>query len=122
MQSKSPFEGLTLTKGMWLVVAVTAMGIITILMQHTGRQQVSDQFILTTKLLNENARSSCSEVLKKHFGTDLGLPDDSISDGDKKVTLKWRASEGKYGTVDCNYVLDQGVVALNIDGKVVATN
>jgi hypothetical protein len=122
MESKSPFEGITLSKILWGVVAVVGVGAAAVMMQGTERQAVSDQFVLTTKLLSENARSACSEALRNHFGADLDMPDDSVSDGDTKVTLKWRSTEGKYNTVDCTYALDQGVVGLTVDGKAVANN
>ncbi len=120
MESKSPFEGLTIAKIFWGVLAITGVGAVAIMMQHSNRQVTSDQFMLTTKLLAENGRNTCGEALYKHFGTDPGLPNDNVSDGDTRVTLKWRATDGPYRSIDCTYVLDQGVVALTVDGKAIA--
>lgn len=47
----------------------------------------------------------------------LGMPNDTISDGQRQVTLNWKGGGAGNPPVACTYVMDEGVVALTIDGK-----
>jgi hypothetical protein len=101
--------------GIFLVLGV---GIVAIMMQNKNPRQIAtDSYMLTTKALTEKAREACPEAVRKHTNVILGLPNDSVSDGQRQVTLNWKGGGAGNPPVACTYVLDQGVVALTIDGK-----
>jgi len=100
--------------GIFLFVGV---GIVAVMMQNKNPRQIAtDSYMLTTKALTEKAREVCPEAVRKHTNVILGMPNDSVSDGQRQVTLNWKGGPGNPPVV-CTYVLDQGVVALTIDGK-----
>jgi hypothetical protein len=110
-------ESITLTKFLLGILFVVGVGTIAIMMQHSPRQVATDSYMLTTKALTEKAREACPEAVRKHTNVILGMPNDSVSDGQTQVTLNWKGGGAGHPPVVCTYVLDQGVVALTIDGK-----
>ena len=121
MESKSPStDRMTIPKLLWGILIITAVGAVTIMMQTTGRQQATDAFMLTTKHLKENAVAECPVAIRQFLKPDLGTADSMTSDGTTSVTLQWKGPPGgEFGTVDCTYILDRGIVSLVIDGKTV---
>ena len=107
----------TPTKLLIGILLVSGVGIIAVMMQDNPRQMASDSYMLTTKVLTEKAREACPEAVRKHTNMILGLPNDTVSDGQRQVTLNWKGGGAGNPPVVCTYVLDQGVVALTIDGK-----
>jgi hypothetical protein len=99
------------------ILLVSGIGIVAVMMQDSPRQMASDSYMLTTKVLTEKAREACPEAVRKHTNVILGLPNDTVSDGQRQVTLNWKGGGAGNPPVACTYVLDQGVVALTIDGK-----
>ncbi|MGH8576895.1 MAG: hypothetical protein ACREXX_05740 [Gammaproteobacteria bacterium] len=110
-------ESLTPRKLLVGILLVTGVGIVAVMMQDSPRQVVTDTYMLTTKALTEKAREACPEAVRKHTNVILGLPNDTISDGQRQVTLNWKGGGAGHPPVACTYVLDQGIVALTIDGK-----
>jgi len=110
-------ESITPKKLLLGILFVFGVGVIAITMQHSPRQVATDSYMLTTKALTENARQACPEAVRKHTNVILGMPDDTVSDGQRQVTLNWKGGGAGNPPVTCTYVLDQGVVALTIDGK-----
>ena len=110
-------ESITLTKVLIGVLFVVGLGTVAVMLQHNPRQLATDSYMLTTKVLNARAREACPEAVRKHSKVILGMPNDSVSDGQRQVTLNWKGSGAGNQPVVCTYVLDQGVVALTIDGK-----
>jgi len=99
------------------ILFVFGVGIVAVMIQNMDpRQMATDSYMLTTKALTENAREACPEAVRKHTNVILGLPNDTVSDGQRQVTLNWKGG-ASHPPVVCTYVLDQGVVALTIDGK-----
>jgi len=104
------------------IVLVLGVGIVAIMMQNKNPRQIAtDSYMLTTKALTEKAREVCPEAVRKHTNVILGLPNDTVSDGQRQVTLNWKGGGAGNPPVSCTYVLDQGVVALTIDGKPVGS-
>jgi hypothetical protein len=99
------------------ILLVSGIGIVAVMMQDSPRQMASDSYMLTTKVLTEKAREACPEAVRKHTNVILGLPNDTVSDGQRQATLNWKGGGAGNPPVACTYVLDQGVVALTIDGK-----
>ncbi len=99
------------------ILLVSGIGIVAVMMQDSPRQMAADSYMLTTKALTEKAREACPEAVRKHTNVILGLPNDTVSDGQRQVTLNWKGGGAGNPSVACTYVLDQGVVALTIDGK-----
>ncbi|MGQ0592345.1 MAG: hypothetical protein ACT4QB_06745, partial [Gammaproteobacteria bacterium] len=100
------------------ILFVFGVGIVAVMMQNKDpRQMATDSYMLTTKALNDRAREACPEAVRKHSNVILGLPNDTVSDGVQQVTLNWKGGGAGNPPVACTYVLDQGVVALTIDGK-----
>ncbi len=123
MESKSPStERISLVKLFWGTLIITGVGAVAIMLQTSGRQQATDAFMLTTKHLKENAVAECPVAIKQFLKSDLGTADYMTSDGSTSVTLQWKGPVGgEFGTVDCTYILDRGIVSLVIDGKTVAS-
>jgi hypothetical protein len=100
------------------ILFVFGVGIVAVMIQNMDpRQMATDTYMLTTKALTEKAREACPEAVHKHTKAILGLPNDTVSDGQRQVTLNWKGGGAGHPHVVCTYVLDQGVVALTIDGK-----
>ncbi|MGH8586087.1 MAG: hypothetical protein ACREWE_07875 [Gammaproteobacteria bacterium] len=108
---------LTPTKLLLGILFVLGVGIVAVMMQDNPRQMATDSYMLTTKALNQKAREACPEAVRKHTNVILGMPNDTVSDGQRQVTLNWKGGGAGNPLVVCTYVLDQGVVALTIDGK-----
>ena len=123
MESKSPSTArISLLKFFWATLIITGVGAVAIMMQDSGRQKATDAFILTTKHLKENAAAECPVAIRQFLKSDLGIADYMTSDGSTSVTLQWKGpAGGEFGTVDCTYILDRGIVSLVIDGKTVAS-
>ena len=123
MESKSPStDRITLVKLFWGILIITGIGAVAILMQTSGRQQATDAFMLTTKHLKENAAAECPVAVRPFLKSELGTADYMTSDGTTSVTLQWKGpAGGDFGTIDCTYILDRGIVSLVIDGKTVAS-
>ena len=123
MESKTPStDRFTLGKLLWGILIVFGVGAVAIMMQTTGQQQATDAFMLTTKHLKENAAAGCPVAIRQFLKSDLGTADYMTSDGTTSVTLQWKGPPGgEFGTVDCTYMLDRGIVSLVIDGKPVAS-
>jgi hypothetical protein len=103
------------------IIFVFGVGIVAVMLQNKNPRQIAtDSYMLTTKALTEKAREACPEAVRKHTSVILGLPNDTVSDGERQVTLNWKGG-GAGPPVACTYVLDQGVVALTIDGKPVGS-
>ncbi len=103
------------------IVFIFGLGAIAVNLQHNPRQMATDSYMLNTKVLAERAREVCPEAVRKHDNKlILGSPNDSVSDGNQKITLYWQAQTGNPAVV-CTYVLDQGVQSLTIDGKSVGS-
>lgn len=121
MESNSPSTDRTIiAKFLWGILIITGVGAVAIMMQTTGRQQATDSFMLTTKHLKENAAAECPVAIRQFLKPDLGTADYMTSDGTTSVTLQWKGPPGgEFGTVDCTYILDRGIVSLVIDGKTV---
>jgi hypothetical protein len=107
----------TPTKLLIGIIFVLGVGIVAVMMQDNPRQMATDSYMLTTKALTEKAREACPEAVRKHTNVILGMPNDTVSDGQRQVTLNWKGGGAGNPPVACTYVLDQGVVALTIDGK-----
>ncbi|MGH8563786.1 MAG: hypothetical protein ACREXW_06710 [Gammaproteobacteria bacterium] len=99
------------------ILFVIGVGVVAVMLQNSPRQTATDSYMLTTKALTAKAREACPEAVRKHTNVLLGLPNDTVSDGQTRVTLHWKAGGAGHPPVACTYVLDQGVVALTIDGK-----
>jgi hypothetical protein len=110
-------ESITPKKVLLGILVVLGVGVVAVMMQDSPRQMAADSYMLTTKALTENAREACPEAVRKHTNVILGMPNDTVSDGERQVTLNWKGGGAGNPPVVCTYVLDQGVVALTIDGK-----
>jgi hypothetical protein len=100
------------------ILFVFGIGIVAVTMQNKNpRQMATDSYMLTTKALSEKAREACPDAVRKHTNVILGMPNDTVSDGERQVTLNWKGGGAGNPPVACTYVLDKGVVALTIDGK-----
>jgi hypothetical protein len=110
-------ESITPKKVLLGILVVLGVGIVAVMMQTSPRQMAADSYMLTTKALTEKAREACPEAVRKHTNVILGLPNDTVSDGQRQVILNWKGGGAGHPRVVCTYVLDQGVVALTIDGK-----
>lgn len=110
-------EPITPTKLLIGILVVSGVGIVAVMMQDNPRQMATDSYMLTTKALSERAREACPEAVRKHTNVILGMPNDTVSDGERQVILHWKGGGAGNPPVACTYVLDQGVVALIIDGK-----
>ncbi|MGH8567113.1 MAG: hypothetical protein ACREXU_03625 [Gammaproteobacteria bacterium] len=109
-------ESITPIKFLIGILFVVGIGTVAVMLQDNPRQMATDSYMLTTKVLNDRAREACPEAVRKHTNVSLGMPNDAVSDGQRQVTLNWKGGAGNPPVV-CTYVLDQGVVALTIDGK-----
>ena len=115
-------ESITPKKLLIGILFVSGIGVVAIMMQDNNpRQMATDSYMLTTKALSERAREACPEAVRKHTNVILGMPNDTVSDGQSQVTLNWKGGGAGHPPVACTYVLDQGVVALTIDGKPVGS-
>jgi hypothetical protein len=104
------------------IILVIGVGMVAIMMQNKNPRQIAtDSYMLTTKAITEKAREACPEAVRKHTNVILGLPNDTVSDGERQVTLNWKGGGAGNPLVACTYVLDKGVVALTIDGKPVGS-
>lgn len=123
MESKSPSTNrMTVGKFLWGILIIFVVGAVAIMMQTTERQQATDSFMLTTKHLKENAAAECPVAVRPFLKSELGTADYMTSDGTTSVTLQWKGpAGGDFGSVDCTYILDRGIVSLVIDGKTVAS-
>lgn len=110
-------ESITITKFLLGILLVVGLGTVAIMMQHSPRQMATDSYMLTTKAITEKAREACPEAVRKHINVILGMPNDTVSDGQRQVILNWKGGGAGHPSVACTYVLDQGVVTLTIDGK-----
>ncbi|MDQ3582588.1 MAG: hypothetical protein M3495_13725, partial [Pseudomonadota bacterium] len=90
------------------ILLVTGVGIVAVMMQDSPRQMATDSYMLTTKALTEKAREACPEAVRKHTNVILGMPNDTVSDGQSQVTLNWKGGGAGHPPVACTYVLDQG--------------
>ena len=73
------------------ILFVFGVGIVAVTIQNMNpRQMATDSYMLTTKALSEKAREACPEAVRKHTNVILGLPNDTVSDGQRQVTLNWK--------------------------------
>ncbi len=114
-------QSITPSKFLLGILFIFGVGTVAVMLQHNPRQRATDSYMLTTKVLNQKAREACPEAVRKHSNVILGLPNDTVSDGERQVILNWKGGGAGNPPVACTYVLDQGVVALTIDGKPVGS-
>ncbi|MGH8584386.1 MAG: hypothetical protein ACREWG_16770 [Gammaproteobacteria bacterium] len=104
--------------GIALVAIVGAIAVV--LQNNSPRARAADAFLLGTKVVQDVAGAACPEAVRMHI-RDLVLPtpNETVSDGDRRIISIWKSESGPYRSIRCTYEMDKGVVALNIDGRFV---
>lgn len=103
------------------IAIVAIVGTIAIVLQNNSpRQRAADAFLLGTKIVQGVAGTACPQAVRMHL-RDLVLPNpnETVSDGDRRIISIWKSESGPYQSIRCTYEMDKGVVALNIDGRFV---
>ena len=108
-----------LVKGMAAFVLVMIVGFVIVgTTRETKQEKVQGVLLQTSGMLHTLALNKCSDVVTKEIGGHPYTPKENTSDGMSWVTLVWY-NVGNVQRAECRYVIDQGIILLKLDDRIV---
>jgi|GEM_PF-494727 hypothetical protein len=86
--------------------------------RETQQEKVQGAFLQTANMLGSLALDKCSSAVKEQVGESPYTPTESSSDHMSYVNLVWKGSIGTASEAECRYVMDQGIVLLRVDDRI----
>ena len=99
---------------------VIAVGVGVILVSEKSDDEVAaDISLLSGVRLTQHGTMVCQKEIESSSGIKVYSPARSTGDRVSSVTLEWDGDGKQYKSIRCTYNLDQGIMSLTIDEKLV---